>query len=339
MKEIQIDFVVLWLDTNDSKWREDYEKYSPLSRQGKESARFRDHDTFKYWFRAVEKYAPWVHKVFLITNGKFPDWINKDCPKLELVKHSDYIPHDMLPTFNSCVIELFLNRIRNLSEHFVYFNDDFYLNAPVTPNYFFKKGLPCDNNKETYFNVPIYTKKDRFGITLSMLESVAIINSYFNRWQTVRQSPKRWFGMHLGFTGLLMSFLIAKQRLFVGFTNYHIEQAFLKSTFDEVWEKEGTFLTENCTRFRSDTSINQYIFRYWQFASNKFYPQKKSRKFFFLEGRYIIEDLKYIMMNESCKSFCLNDSVFCSDEDFIYLKDQLQRLFEKKLPQKSSYEK
>ena len=339
MKKIKIDFVVLWLDTNDQKWQEDYKKYSPLSQQGKESVRFRDHNTFKYWFRAVEKYAPWVHKVFLITNGKFPDWINKNCPKLVFVEHTDYIPQDLLPTFNSCVIELFLNRIKGLSEHFVYFNDDFYLNSPVKPDYFFKEGLPCDNNKETCFNVPIFTPKDRFGITLSMLESIGIINSHFNRWQTVLQSPKRWFGMHLGPIGILISLLIAKQRLFIGFTNYHIEQAFLKSTFIEVWEKEGAYLANNCSRFRSDTSINQYIFRYWQLASNKFYPQKKSRKFFFLEEKHIIKDIEYTMMSENCKSFCLNDSVFCSEEDYIYLKDQLQRIFEKKFPHKSSYEK
>lgn len=338
MKEIQIDFVVLWLDSNDPKWQKDYEIYSSQSRQGKEKVRFRDHDTFKYWFRAVEKYAPWVHKVFLITNGKFPDWINKDYEKLELVEHSEYIPHPLLPTFNSCVIEMFLNNIKGLSEHFVYFNDDLFLNAPVTPDYYFKDGLPCDNNKETCFNVPIYTPKDRFGITLSMLESIGIINYHFNRWQTVRQSPKRWFGTHLGFKGIVMSLLLAKQRLFVGFTNYHIEQAFLKSTFDEVWKKEESLLTGNCSRFRSDTSINQYIFRYWQFASNKFYPKKRSRKFFFLERKEILKNIERAMMNEECKSFCLNDSVFCSDEDYGYLKNNLQKLFEKKFPYKSSYE-
>ena len=84
---------------------------------------------FRYWFRAVERYAPWVNKVFLVTNGKFPDWINPDNPKLVLVKHDDYIPEEYLPTFNSCAIELHLHRIKDLSEHFVYFNDDTMLNG------------------------------------------------------------------------------------------------------------------------------------------------------------------------------------------------------------------
>lgn len=335
---MNIDFVVLWLDSNDPKWQKDYDTYSPQSKLGKESVRFRDHDTFKYWFRAVETYAPWVHKVFLVTNGKFPDWINKDCPKLELVEHADYIPHEFLPTFNSGVIENFLNRIDGLSEHFVYFNDDFYLNAPVSPDYYFINGLPCDNNRESCFNIPIYTKKDRFGITISMLMSIGVINAHFNRWKTVLQSPRRWFGFHLGLKGFIMSCILAKQRLFIGFTNYHIEQAFLKSVFDEVWEKGTEFMYEGCTRFRTEQSVYQYIFRYWQFASNKFYPKKRSRAFFFLNNKEAIKDIEKTMMEEKCKSFCLNDSVFCSDEDYEYLKENLPALFEKKYPNKSSFE-
>ena len=336
--EISIDFVVLWLDSNDPKWQKDYATYSPHSKYGKGKVRFRDHNTFKYWFRAVETYAPWVHKVFLVTNGKFPDWINKECPKLELVEHADYIPQELLPTFNSGVIELFINKIKGLSEYFVFFNDDFYLNAPVKPDYFFKNGLPCDNNKESYFNVPIYTKEDRFGIAIIMLTDLAFLNRHFNRWNTVRQSPRRWFGPHLGLKGLLMSCMLAKQRLFIGFTNFHIEQAFLKSTIDEIWNEEGAFMYETCTRFRTDVSINQYLFRYWQFATNKFYPKKKSRKFFFLGDKTVIKDIEQTMIKEKCKSFCLNDSAFCSDEDYEYLKTNLQLLFEKKLPNKSSFE-
>ena len=335
---MNIDFVVLWVDSNDPKWQKDYARYSPKAKFGKDKARFRDHDTFRYWFRAVETYAPWVHKVFLVTNGKFPDWINRNCPKLELVEHAEYIPKEYLPTFNSAVIETFLNRIKGLSEHFVYFNDDLFLNKSVKPEYYFKNGLPCDTNQETCFNVPIYTKEDRFGITITQLTTIGLLNRHFNRWKTVLQSPKRWFGPHLGIKGLLMSCILAKQRLFIGFSNYHTEHAFLKSTIDEVWEKEGDFLSETSTRFRTDVSVNQYIFRYWQFASNRFYPMRRSRAFFFLFNKGVLKDLEKTMMKEECISICLNDSVFCNEEDYEYLKGTLPALFEKKFPNKSSFE-
>ncbi|MBR1394116.1 MAG: Stealth CR1 domain-containing protein [Prevotella sp.] len=338
MKEQYIDFVVTWLDPNDPEWQKSYAKYSPSSKGDMSKARFRDMKIFRYWFRAVEQYAPWVRKVFLITNGKFPDWINKECQKLELVKHEDYMPQSCLPTFNSCAIELHMHKIKGLSEHFVYFNDDMILNAPVEPDYYFKNGLPCDMNKETCYNVPIYTEKDRFGIYMSMMANIGIINRHFRRWDTVRQSPRRWFGPHLGLRGLLMSGMLSRQRLFVGFSNYHTEQAFLKTIFDEVWEKEPDFMSASCSRFREEVIANPYIFRYWQLASNRFYPQKKDSHFFFLTERGAMDQIERTILQSEGTSICLNDTSLCSDSDYEYIKDRLQHILDKKYPKQSSFE-
>ena len=339
--EPQIDFVVTWLDSSDSEWQKSLATYRPNTTGDVSEARFRDMNIFRYWFRAVEQYAPWVRKVFLITNGKFPEWINKDNPKLVLVRHEDYMPQEILPTFNSCAIELHMHKIKGLSEHFVYFNDDIFLNSPVTPDYYFKDGLPCDINKETYFNVPIYTEKDRFGIYMSMLANIGILNRHFRRWDTVRQSPKRWFGTHLGKSGLLNSFimLIYRKDRFVGFNWKHVEQPYLKSVFDEVWEKESGMLEESCTRFREEVILNPYIFRYWQFASNRFNPVtlKRARKYR-TEKDHIPLILKAIM-NPEIKSLCINDTPICTDEEFPLYKEAILKVFNKKFPQKSSYEK
>lgn len=338
MKEIEIDFVVTWLDSTDPEWQKSLALYSPNAKGRKESARFRSTDFFQYWFRAVEKYAPWVRKVFLVTNGKFPDWINPDCPKLELVKHEDFIPHEYLPTFNCRTIEFHLHKIKGLSEQFVYFNDDMLLNAPVKPDYYFRNGLPCDINNETFLNVPIYTKRNKFGNYMSMLADIGVINSHFNRRNTFRQSPRRWFGPHLGIKGNIVSCLLLDKRLFIGFSNYHTEQTFLKSTYDELWEKEPEVLTAACTRFREDNTVNNYLFRYWQLAKNHFYPKRRNSEFFFLIERKIVESIEKALEEEKYVSICLNDDALCTDEDFIYINKRLQQLFEKKYPNKSSFE-
>ena len=338
MKDINIDFVVTWLDSTDPEWQKAYATYSPNAKGDKNEARFRNMDIFKYWFRSIETYAPWVHKIFLVTNGKFPDWINKDNPKLELVKHGDYMPKECLPTFNSCAIELHMHKIKGLSEHFVYFNDDVLLNSPIGPEYYFKNGLPCDINKETCYNVPIYTPTDRFGTYISMLTDIGLINSHFRRWDTVRQSPKRWFGKHLGLKGIIMSLLLSKQRLFVGFSNYHIEQAYLKTTFNEVWEKEHDFMASSCTRFREEVTANPYIFRYWQFATNRFFPMKRNGVYSFLIKRDVLNQIEKILQDNSISSICINDSSLCSDEEFDYLKYKLNKILNNKFPSKSTYE-
>lgn len=333
----KIDFVVTWLDSSDPEWQKQYEYYKD-AKGDKGKGRFREMNIFQYWFRAVEKYAPWVHKVYLITNGKFPDWINKDNPKLVLVKHEDYIPKEILPTFNSCAIELHMHKIKGLSDHFVYFNDDIMLNGPVTPDYFFRDGLPCDYNKETCFNVPIYTRTERFSIYMSMLANIGIVNAHFNRWKTVRQSPKRWFGPHLGLKGLIMSGILMKQHLFVGFSNFHTEQTYLKSTFDEVWEKEPEFLASSCTRFREDVIANPYLFRYWQLAKNTFYPMKRRFATIHITNKEATNRIHQALFNTDIASICLNDTSLCSDNDFEFVDKHILRWLEEKLPEKSSFE-
>lgn len=338
MNTNKIDFVVTWLDSTDPAWQSLYESYKPTTKGDISNARFRDMNIFQYWFRAVERYAPWVNKIYLITNGKFPDWINKDNPKLVLVKHEDYIPKEYLPTFNSCAIELHMHRIKGLSEHFVYFNDDMFINAPVSPDYYFKKGLPCDNNKETCFNVPIYTQEEKFDIQMSILADIGLVNGHFNRWETVRKSPWRWFGRHIGIKGLIMSCILMKQRRFVGFSNFHTEQAYLKSTFEDVWEKEPEFLNASCTRFREDVIANPYLFRYWQFAKNAFYPRKRKFATFQLRDRTSIKGIKKVLLDSKTPSLCINDTSLCSEDDFEFINSHLTKWFEEKYPEKSSFE-
>ncbi len=334
----KIDFVVTWLDPTNPDWQKQCAFYRSGSKGDASEARFRDMNVFQYWFRAVEKYAPWVNKVFVVTNGMNPEWLNLEHPKLVLVKHDDYMPEECLPTFNSCAIELYFHRIKGLSEHFVYFNDDMFLNGPVSPDYYFKDGLPCDYNKETCFNVPIYTHTERFNIYMSMLANLGIVNAHFNRWKTVCQSPWRWFGPHLRFRGLVMSCILIKQRLFVGFSNYHTEQAYLKSTFEEVWEKEPDFLQESCTRFREEVIANPYLFRYWQLAKNMFYPKKRKFATFHLLERTAISEIEKALFNPHIASICLNDTSFCTEDDFRFIVSRLQVIMEKKFPTKSSFE-
>ena len=59
---MKIDFVVPWVDGNDPEWRKQKNEYLPGKVPDSGSDRYRDMGTLRYWFRAVEKYAPWVNK-------------------------------------------------------------------------------------------------------------------------------------------------------------------------------------------------------------------------------------------------------------------------------------
>ena len=98
-----MDFVLIWVDGGDAEWQKEKAKYSGTP-VGDAAARFRDWGLLKYWFRGVEKFAPWVDKVHFVTCGHTPEWLNLDHPKINFVKHSEYIPEKYLPTFNSHTI-------------------------------------------------------------------------------------------------------------------------------------------------------------------------------------------------------------------------------------------
>ena len=141
IKEV-IDLVVPYVDSSDPAWQKLFDKYNPNKFEEIESInaknRFRSQgDFFKYFFRCIEKNLPWINNVFLLVqrDSQVPTWINRD--KVKIVYHSDFIPIEYLPTFNSTTIELFIWNIPGLSEKFIYTNDDiFILNALDSQNYF-----------------------------------------------------------------------------------------------------------------------------------------------------------------------------------------------------------
>lgn len=104
-----IDFVITWVDGNDQRWRAKKEKYMEAltedDRRRNTEARYRDMGLLKYWFRGAEKFAPWVNRIYFVTCGQAPAWLDTTHPKLRMVQHSDYMDEEALPTFNSNAIE------------------------------------------------------------------------------------------------------------------------------------------------------------------------------------------------------------------------------------------
>ncbi len=104
---------------------------------GKTDNRFNDHEELRYSLRSVARYAPFVNHIYIITMNQRPIWL-ADHPKITIVDHAEIFRNlDDLPTFNSHALESNIHRVPGLSEHFIYFNDDVFLGAPVQPEYFF----------------------------------------------------------------------------------------------------------------------------------------------------------------------------------------------------------
>ena len=171
----KIDFVLAWVDGADKEWLAERRKYNPAKGADNSAARYRDWENLQYWFRGVEKFAPWVNRIYFVTCGHIPPWLNTSHPKLKLIRHSDYMKPEYLPTFNINSIELNFHRIPELSEQFVYFNDDMFLLKSVKEEDFFKDGLPRDCCIET----ALVQDDIRNPFASMLMNDAALVNMHF----------------------------------------------------------------------------------------------------------------------------------------------------------------
>lgn len=329
-----IDFIVLWVDDSDPEWQHQRAQYCPLTPDnGSDENRYRDWDLMRYWFRAVERFAPWVNRIFFVSNGQVPGWLNTDHPKLRLVKHSDYIPGEYLPTFNSNVIELWLHRIPELSEHFVLFNDDMFLTAPVEPSDFFLNGLP----RESALLDIASSASTGDCLPHMLLNNGVILNKYFRKKEVMRRNTGKFFTLSYG-KDLLRNVLLAPFQYFSTFRDPHLPSSYRKDTFQRVWQAEEALLLHTSgNRFRSKSDLTHWLMKCWQICEGNFAvrPTSWGRHWELWE-----DDLDLIcadLLSQKHRSVCINDSK--TTIDFDTCKKRLQGSFDQLLPQKSAFER
>ena len=326
-----IDIVVPWVDGSDPAWRAERAKFRPDANSDNDESRFREWGLFQFWFRSIEQYAPLVRKIHLITWGHLPPWLNTNHPKLHIVNHKDYMPEDCLPTFSSHSIELSMHRIPDLAEHFIYFNDDIYLNNPTSPETFFVNGVPRDS--AVLGTVAIV---DNFSflpyITLNML---GCINMKFSKYRVIAKHFFQWFHPRYG-ADLLRNLYFLPKNCFLGFKNFHSCQPYCKKTLEEVWQAFPDELERTShNRFRSRHDVNQYLFRWWRLLKGEFVPSKPNCRYLTL-GSDPMDKFESALEYSDCKIVCINDDP--SSCDFEAEQQKIYALLQKKFPEPSTFE-
>lgn len=347
-----IDFVITWVDGNDPKWVKDKEKFTPRNKHMNKKDKFRDWDNLQYMFRSFEKFTPWVNKIYFITYGHIPYWLNTNHPKLVIVKHENYMEKENLPVFNICPIEINIHKIKGLSEKFVFFNDDTFIIKPVNKETFFKNNLPV--------NVCISDIMHEGELAHIVVNNIDIINKYHNRHISNKHKKRsiilnnfwKWFSPKYGFNSI-KTLLLMYWSPFTGFISYHHPQPFLKQTFIDVWELEKEKLEKvSKSKFRDDSDVNQYLFKYWQFVKGRFYPDNyknayEKRKYVNMRSMDDVKNAAEDIKSGKFEMYCPNDTLEKSrytkksvtDEEFEECKKILANAFETILPNKSEFER
>ena len=241
--QFPIDFVFLWCDGSDLEFsRQKLTRMKqcppPLVDENMGDIRYIQYDELRYALRSIYTYAPWFRHIFIVTNNQRPSWLT-DHPKISLVDHTEIIPLRLLPTFSSIGIEMYLDKIPKLSEHFVYANDDTMLNRPLEPSDFFlKDGRPI-----------VWLARGKLEKITPYIASRLLNSSFISNWQKSIIRAWELFRKKSG-----------KQILF--HQPAHSFDAYTKDFFKETLKKHPELYVANSAPFRSKESISRVLFSY-----------------------------------------------------------------------------
>lgn len=329
-----IDFVITWVDQNDPKWQQKFNKFG-LSRDAEEvdwNIRYRDYGTLKYLFRSIEKYAPWVNHIFLVTDHQIPTWLNLENKKVSIVDHTQIIPSKYLPTFNSNVIEFHFSNIPNLSEHFVLFNDDTFLNSNVKPTDFFTSTGQIRDNLA--LNTLMASDQPGLSFDHSYVNNFQIVNRVFNKKEVIKKNWRKIFTWKNGYWTII-SFLLLPFPRFSRLMDPHVPLSYHKSMIIRLLDDYPIISNMFINRTRKTTDYSVWIARYFELLSGNFIP--RSINFF---RRYDLREIDKIVSDINEKKhplICVNDADI-TDREFVDAIDNLRKTFSVVFSKKSEFE-
>ena len=312
LQEKAIDMVYLWVDGNDPEWRRRHDAAVGSGRRGSGAdceGRFIDNEELRYSLRSLELHAPWIRRIFIVTDGQVPRWLDVSNPRVSIVDHKEILPPEVLPTFNSQTIEHALWRIPGLSEHFIYGNDDTFLNRDVTPSDFFTEdGRP----------VVRFTRRRFRRLTLWLKEHVLRdrISDYNAAIRNAARLVERRYGRY------------------IGSKTHHNIDAYCKSQYREAFETfEKEIRPTMANKLRGADDIQRNLYSYVPVAQGRAKVEYVTDRTSF---RLHIHKPKlydrFWRLNPTF--FCVNDSEYATEADRRRLGEFLRGRF----PAPSSFE-
>jgi UDP-glucose 4-epimerase len=305
-----IDIVFSWVDGADVEFQRARAKRmrSYVVGEGDDSeARFRQIDELKYALRSVYLFAPWVRKIFIVTDSPRPAWLDEH-PSVQVVRSEEFFTDpDALPTHNSQAVESQLQHIEGLSEHFLYSNDDMFFGRPVQPSMFFSPGG--------------VTKFIEAQTRIGLGESDPGRSGFENAARVNRSLLTKRFDR-----------LITR----------HLEHAaapLRKSVLLEL-EREfpEDFARTQRSQFRSatDISVTNSLYHYYALMTGRAVQQDNAKvRYVDTTARWALNSLPGMLKDREFDLFCLNDGSFpevSAEERASIVVDFLERYFPIRAP-------
>jgi hypothetical protein len=278
-----IDVVFSWVDGTDPAFLSSRAGWLVGARLGDgdgADARIRQIDELRYALRSVDQNAPWVRRIFIVTDTRLPDWLIAGHPKVTVVRASEHFSDPAaLPTFNSHAVETQLHHIDGLAEHFLYCNDDMFFGRPVAASAFF---TPAGISR--FIESPIRIGGGAVGPGRSGHENAA-------------RNNRRLLADRFGY-------LITRHLA-------HSPAPLRRSVLAELEaEFPFEFAATQASRFRSatDISVTNSLYHYYALLTGRAVPQESARACYIDTTSHDgLRSLAGLSARRDADFFCLND--------------------------------
>ncbi|MEU4781227.1 stealth family protein [Micromonospora sp. NPDC023633] len=280
-----IDAVFTWVDGSDPEWLRrkmaaQGAPDGPLHAVAANSSRYHNRDELRYAMRALHSFAPWLRRIFLVTDSQLPSWLDPTHPTITVVTHAElFADLNFRSSFNSHAIESRLHRIEGLAEHFLYLNDDVFLGRPLLPTHFFHA-----NGIAKFFPSPA-----QFGLGEAKPSDPPVNAAGKNN----RRHIQRQFGVTI--TQKMKHTPFALRRSIM----YQIEQ---------MLRADVTKTARHQFRHHGDLSIPSSLHQYWSYLTGQAVPGEIEYEYADLGHPSTPARLAELLARRNRDVFCLNDT-------------------------------
>lgn len=129
-KSWEVDVVYIWCDTSDVTYIDNKNHFARFYNIDTYWSPTRNHQEILYSIMSVRKYMSRVRNIFICAPQHHRvHGLDADKYNVTYVSNADILGDQYCPNFNSHSLELFTYKIPGLSDYFIQFNDDFFINA------------------------------------------------------------------------------------------------------------------------------------------------------------------------------------------------------------------
>lgn len=264
----KVDYVLTYVNDKDKNWQITYK--NTFNNLNYRKVRFEDYNCLEELINGINKYASFIDNIYIVVQNTSE--VSEDVRHIDNVKiieHKEIVPQKYLPMFNSCSIEMFIGNIPNLSEYFIYGNDDMFFTNFVDETDFFIHGKIISKLNDI-------TSSDN--------------SMYFD---VVRNSFKIFF-KEFAYTYFKdKNFSKSYKKLI------HTPHSIRKSTCYHINNLYTNEIEKSLTLLRSNKNLNQYIYTFYEyFYDNIIDSNKFIYKYFGKDDDLKISNEQIICVNE-----------------------------------------